>query len=68
MVLLLLKKLTYQKQIGGFKVLGGIFFFFLFSSEPVSSNIISEANPQISKIRHTSGLYLWDQLNNLTFK
>jgi len=29
-VLLLLKKLIYQKQIGGFKVLGGIFFFFYF--------------------------------------
>lgn len=25
--LLLLEKLTYQKQIGGFKVFGGIFFF-----------------------------------------
>ena len=58
-VLLLLKKLTYQKQTGGFKVLGGIFFFcLLFSSEPVSFNVISEANPQISKIRYTPPLII----------
>ena len=27
---IIIEKLTYQKQIGGFKVLGGIFFFFSF--------------------------------------
>lgn len=57
-MLLLLDKWTYQKQIEGFKVFGGIFFPFLllFFLLLISFYVILETNAQISKIRYTSPL------------